>query len=90
MADAIENALALSDTEINIMGNNGKRLVNEKYKDTQVATMMKQLYEWILNHRKKQHSYMNNKIIKIIYQQLKWLRYGKRNNFIPSNFKRKR
>lgn len=48
LADTISQALSLPQDEIEKMGNNGKRLVNEKYRDTQVAAMMKQLYEWIL------------------------------------------
>ena len=30
------------------MGENGRRLVREKYQDIQVAKMMKQLYEWVI------------------------------------------
>lgn len=48
LADTISQALSLPQDEIEKMGNNGKRLVNEKYRDTQVAAMMKQLYEWVL------------------------------------------
>lgn len=48
LADTISQALSLPQEAIDEMGNNGKRLVNEKYRDTQVAAMMKQLYEWIL------------------------------------------
>lgn len=49
LADTISQALSLPQEEIEKMGNNGKRLVNDKYRDTQVAAKMKQLYEWILN-----------------------------------------
>lgn len=48
LADTISQALSLPQEAIDEMGNNGKRLVNEKYRDTQVAAMMKQLYEWVL------------------------------------------
>lgn len=48
LADTISQALSLPQDEIEKMGNNGKRLVNDKYRDTQVAAKMKQLYEWIL------------------------------------------
>lgn len=48
LADTISQALSLPQEAIDEMGNNGKRLVNDKYRDTQVAAMMKQLYEWIL------------------------------------------
>ncbi len=53
LAETIANVLSLSAEEINRMGENGKRLVQAKYKDTQVALMMKQLYEWILKGREK-------------------------------------
>lgn len=49
LAETIEKVLSLSVEEITVMGENGKRLVQSKYQDTQVATMMQQLYEWILN-----------------------------------------
>lgn len=48
LADTISQALSLPQDEIEKMGNNGKRLVNDKYRDTQVAAKMKQLYGWIL------------------------------------------
>ena len=48
LAEAIERVLSLSIEEIAAMGKNGKRLVWEKYQDTQVARMMRQLYEWVL------------------------------------------
>ena len=47
LADTISQALSLPQDEIEKMGNNGKRLVNEKYRDTQIATMMHDLYKWI-------------------------------------------
>ena len=49
LADTIEKVLALPLTEIETMGVNGKRLVQEKYRDIQVARMMQQLYEWVVN-----------------------------------------
>lgn len=49
LAETISTVLRLPDDEICRMGENGKRLVRQKYQDTQVAMMMKQLYEWILN-----------------------------------------
>lgn len=49
LAETIEKVLALPLTEIETMGVNGKRLVQEKYRDIQVARMMQQLYEWVVN-----------------------------------------
>ena len=48
-AEIINKVLSLSDEEILRMGENGKQLVKDKYQDKQVAKMMRQLYEWILN-----------------------------------------
>ena len=48
LAETIEQVLSLPEDEIQRMGENGKRLVQEKYQDTQVARMMQQLYDWIL------------------------------------------
>lgn len=53
LAETISTVLSLSNDEICRMGENGKKLVRQKYQDTQVAMMMKQLYEWILNGGKK-------------------------------------
>lgn len=47
LASTISQALSLPQEAIDEMGNNGKRLVNEKYRDTQIATMMHDLYKWI-------------------------------------------
>ena len=44
----IEIALSLSEDEREVMGENGKKLVIEKYSDIQVASQMKQLYEWLI------------------------------------------
>ena len=48
LGETICNVLSLPDEEIRQMGENGKRLVKEKYQDMQVAQKMKELYEWIL------------------------------------------
>ena len=48
LAETIAKVLSLSSEEISVMGENGKRLVREKYQDIQVAKKMKQLYEWVL------------------------------------------
>lgn len=53
IADTIERLLGLPSSELTQMGENGRQLVESKYKDTQVAGMMKQLYEWILNGSEK-------------------------------------
>ena len=53
LAETINTVLNLPDDEICRMGENGKNLVRHKYQDTQVALMMKQLYEWILDGGKK-------------------------------------
>ena len=53
IAKAIMKMFGLPSSELFQMGENGKRLVENKYKDTQVAAMMKRLYEWILNGGKK-------------------------------------
>ena len=53
LAQTIRDVLQLPQSEIEKMGENGKRLVESKYKDTQVATMMKRTYEWILNGGEK-------------------------------------
>lgn len=47
-AETIAKVLSLSSEEISVMGENGKRLVRDKYQDIQVAKMMKQLYEWVI------------------------------------------
>ena len=48
LAQTIDKALSLSEEEREAMGERGKQLVLEKFSDMQVATQMKQLYEWIL------------------------------------------
>lgn len=53
LAKTIQEVLILSELDIAEMGRNGKRLVEEKYSDTQVAMMMCRLYEWILNGGEK-------------------------------------
>lgn len=53
LAKTIQAALSLPETDIDLMGKNGKRLVEEKYSDLQVAQMMQHLYNWILNGDEK-------------------------------------
>lgn len=53
LAETIEQVLSLPEDEIRCMGENGKRLVQERYQDTQVARMMVQLYDWLITGGKK-------------------------------------
>lgn len=53
LAQTIKIALSLSEEDRKNMGERGKKLIIEKYSDIQVATQMKQLYEWILNGGQK-------------------------------------
>lgn len=48
LSQTMEEVFSLSDEELLAMGERGKQLVLEKYSSIQVATQMKQLYEWIL------------------------------------------
>lgn len=48
LAEAIKNALYISDDKVKQMGNNGKQLVVEKYSSEIVTEKMKELYTWIL------------------------------------------
>lgn len=53
LAQTIEKALSLSEEDRNAMGERGKQLIIDKYSDIQVASQMKQLYEWVLNSGEK-------------------------------------
>jgi glycosyltransferase involved in cell wall biosynthesis len=53
LANALREALKLSDEERKQMGLNGRKLVEEKYSIDIVANKMIQLYEWILGKNKK-------------------------------------
>ena len=44
----ILDILSKSDAELRAMGAKGRKLMEEKYEQHKVATMMKQLYEWIV------------------------------------------
>lgn len=48
IAKVILDILSKSDAELRAMGANGRKLMEEKYEQHKVATMMKQLYEWIV------------------------------------------
>lgn len=49
----ILDILSKSDAELRAMGANGRRLMEEKYEQHKVATMMSELYEWILKGGEK-------------------------------------
>lgn len=53
LAQTIEKTLSLSEEDRNAMGERGKQLIIDKYSDIQVASQMKQLYEWVLNSGEK-------------------------------------
>jgi len=49
LAEALKEAMSLSDEERCAMGENGRRLVETKYTWPAIAEQMKLAYEWILN-----------------------------------------
>jgi glycosyltransferase involved in cell wall biosynthesis len=49
IAEVIMDVMSRSNDEILHMGARGRILVENKYEQIKVATMMKQLYEWIIN-----------------------------------------
>jgi glycosyltransferase involved in cell wall biosynthesis len=49
LAKTLREAMDLSDGERRAMGENGRRLVEEKYAWPAIAEQMKAAYEWILN-----------------------------------------
>lgn len=53
LSNKICEAMNLSEKEVQTMGCNGRRLVNENYKDIKVATQMYRLYNWIVNKGEK-------------------------------------
>ena len=48
IANVIKEILSLSNDELLEMGRNGRKLMEEKYEQHKVASMMKRLYEWIV------------------------------------------
>lgn len=48
LLEVLKEALSLSESERQIMGGDGRRLVLERYSMMQVAERMKKLYEWLL------------------------------------------
>lgn len=53
LVNALKQAIQLSDTERQLMGQNGRKLVEENYSIESVAQKMSQLYEWILKGGEK-------------------------------------
>ena len=53
IANVIQDILAKSDEEILQMGSNGRKLIEEKYEQKKVASMMFELYKWILGEINK-------------------------------------
>ena len=53
ITNAIRDALNATDEELQTMGQNGRRLMEEKYSVESIAEKMKSLYEWILGKSDK-------------------------------------
>lgn len=53
LVDTLKIALSLNENEQKLMGENGRRLVEEKYSIESVGEKFKKLYEWILNRGEK-------------------------------------
>lgn len=53
LAETIEQVLSLPEDEIRCIGENGKKLVREKYQDIQVAKKMIELYDWLATEEKE-------------------------------------
>jgi glycosyltransferase involved in cell wall biosynthesis len=53
VANVIQDIIAKSDEEILQMGSNGRKLMEEKYEQKKVASMMFDLYKWILGEINK-------------------------------------
>ena len=51
IAEVIREVISLSDTELLKMGVNGRKLMQQNYEQHMVASMMKHLYEWIVNDK---------------------------------------
>jgi len=49
LAEALKEAMSLSDEERHAMGENGQKLVEAKYTWPAIAEQMKAAYAWILN-----------------------------------------
>lgn len=53
LVDALQDALQLPEEQRLLMGQNGRKLVEEKYSIEAVASQMIELYKWILNRGEK-------------------------------------
>ncbi len=53
LAQALKTAMNLTDEERAVMGQNGRRLVEEKYSWSDVAKKMASVYQWMLNEGDK-------------------------------------
>lgn len=53
ITEAMREAITKSDDELEEMGSNGRRLMEERYSVEAIAQQMKMLYEWILGQGKK-------------------------------------
>ena len=53
IANVMEQVIEMPMEELLAMGERGRRLVQDEYAAPQVATMMKRLYEWIVNGGEK-------------------------------------
>ena len=53
IAEIITEIVSLSNEEIRQMGTRGRTLIERKYEQLHVASMMKELYEWLLNGGEK-------------------------------------
>lgn len=47
---AVEKALVASDEQLSLMGDNGRKLMEERYSVEAVAELFEQLYNWILSY----------------------------------------
>jgi len=53
LVKTLQEAMSLSQSERHVMGQNGRKLIEENYSIEMVANKMIQLYEWILNGGQK-------------------------------------
>ena len=49
IAHVMRQVLAMSDEELHDMGERGRKLVNERFRESKVAAMMHELYQWLLD-----------------------------------------
>lgn len=53
IAEVIKEIMSMSENELLEMGKNGRQLMEDRYEQHKVASMMKRLYEWIINGGEK-------------------------------------